>query len=101
LLHKHQIPERLLTALLELKKKTKAYGLIMAHSGTLIGLLHEGDSPVTRSVPNADPSYQKCLQHLPARKIRAVFHSCKLLCGQAAHLELQIGARANYDFAWG
>lgn len=52
LLHKHQIPERLLTALLEIKKQIKAYGLVMAHSGTLIGFLHDqeldlGSDPIT------------------------------------------------------
>lgn len=50
LLHKHQIPELLLTALLEIKKKIKAYGLIMAHSGTLIGFLHDqGLNPMATS----------------------------------------------------
>lgn len=42
-LHKHQLPRTLLTWLLALKRKTKAYGLVMAHSGTVIGLLH-GDN---------------------------------------------------------
>lgn len=42
LLHKKQLSSDWLSFMLAMKKKTKAYGLVMAHSGTVIGLLHDG-----------------------------------------------------------
>jgi len=101
LLHKHQIPERLLAALLELKKKTKAYGLIMAHSGTLIGLLHEPWLDLGNQAPwvwqqsnfQSDPD----CKFTPCEQKQGCFPPLQI----SSHLELQMGARANYDFAWG